>query len=146
MNGKILSMMLLLAGAPAFAQEAPADQPAGEARFDRHMERLSEKLGLDKTEQVAVRATMEKFRAQLRPLREQAFKARHSLREELASKSPDEQKVSQLTDKLASARQQMRAIEAQRMQELRGELTPSQFAKLQLHQRRFGRRFHHEKG
>jgi Spy/CpxP family protein refolding chaperone len=144
MNGKILSMMLLLAGAPAFAQTTPAD--GGEARIDRRMEKLSEQLGLDKTEQVAVRATMEKFHAQLSPLREQAWKARHSLREELQSKSPDEQKVSQLTDKLASARKQMRVIEAKRMEELRGELTPSQFAKLQLHERRFGRRFHHEKG
>lgn len=142
MNGKIVSMMLLFAGAPAFAHEGATD----EGRFEQRMERLSEKLGLDKAEQVAVRATMEKFLAQLQPLRKQAFETRRALREALAQKTPDERKVSQLTDQLAQARQQMRAIEAQRMQELRGELTPSQFAKLQLHQRRAGRRFHHEKG
>ena len=144
MNGKILSMMLLIAGAPAFAHEAGGQ--ADEARMEQRMERLSEKLGLDKSEQVAVRATFEKFRAQLEPLRKQAFETRSALREELAKKSPNEQRVSQLTDQLAQTRQQMRVIEGQRMQELRGELTPSQFAKLQLHRRGFGRRLHHDKG
>ena len=146
MNTKIVSLMMLLAGAPVFAQEAPSSGAAvaqsSDARLQARMDKLTARLGLDPAESAAVKATFTKYHAQLAPLRQTAMLTRKALKDELARATPDEARVSQLTDQLSSQRQQLRSVNVQKMQELRSELSPSQFAKLVTSHRAFGRRFH----
>jgi Spy/CpxP family protein refolding chaperone len=148
MNAKIFSLMMLLAGAPAFAQAAPSsgaavESSSSDARLEARMDKLSQRLGLDPAESAAVRATFTKYHAQLAPLRQNAIQTRQALRAELGKATPDEARISQLTDQLASQKQQMQAVHKQKMQELRGELSPSQFARLMTGRHQFGRRSHH---
>jgi Spy/CpxP family protein refolding chaperone len=146
MNTKIFSLMMLLAGVPAFAQTAPSNGAAVEssdARISARMDKLTQRLGLTPAEGAAVRATFTKYHAQLAPLWQSAKQTRQTLRDELAKPTPDEAKVSQLTDQLVGQKQQLHAVNKQKMQELRSELSPSQFARLVAGRHEFGRRFHH---
>jgi hypothetical protein len=55
-----------------------------------------------------------------------------ALQQELAAAQPDPNRLTQLSNQLTSGRQQVEAIETQRLAELQQELTPAQFAKLLL--------------
>ena len=118
---RMLLLGLLGLAAPAFAHEKG--------------ERLA---GLDEAAKVKVQQTFEKFRPQIQPLRQDLKQTRLALREQLDSASPDEGKVAALTTQLQSDRRQMMSIAQKRADELKGELTPSQYARLMMarHHRR----------
>jgi Spy/CpxP family protein refolding chaperone len=133
MKRLLLPMMLLLGGAPAFASPAPAAAtPAKQELTDARIDAYGARLGLDAGELERFRATMVRYRTELLPLRSDARAARASLGEELAREKPDDGKLTQLSERLANDRERMRTVEAQRMSELRRELTPQQYAKLLL--------------
>jgi Spy/CpxP family protein refolding chaperone len=141
----VLPVMLLLGAAPAFAQTAPtttSDQ-ARQEMIDARIDTLGARLGLDAAGLARFRATVEHFGSQSKPLRQDLFATRGALRDELAKAQPDDGKLTQLTDRLASDRQQMQSLEAQKLAELRHELTPQQYAKLMMARGRFfGRHMH----
>jgi len=116
-------MLMLGAAAPAFAQSQPNAQVDPDLRA--------------KVEVVSAR-----FRDQAKPLWQDARATRESLKAELQKAQPDDATLVQLEDRLASDRQQMQALHAQKQAELKKELTPKQYAQLMLSHPRFGRRFH----
>jgi Spy/CpxP family protein refolding chaperone len=122
MKRYLIPVMLLLGAAPAFAQGAGANLPPD----------VQQKID----------ASRAQFRAQMKPIFEDVRATRQSLRDELQKAQPDDGKLVQLEDRLASDRQQMQALHAQKQAELKRELTPSQYAKLMLSRPRFGRRMH----
>jgi Spy/CpxP family protein refolding chaperone len=142
--------MLLLGAAPAFAQPDPtATQQAKQERVDARIDSLGARLGLDDASLGRFRDTVERFASQLKPLRQDLFATRQTLRDEMQKAQPDDGKVTQLTDRLASDRQQMQSLQVQKMAELRRELSPEQYAKLVLAHQRFGRHMHgggHQRG
>ena len=141
----VVAMLGLLGAAPAFAHEGRSPEAQKEWKTER-MNRLSEKLGLDAAGEARLQEIFQKFRAQAAPLMQDARATREALKAELASPTPDEAKVSALTGKLQSTRDQMRAIGQQRSEELKAALTPTQYAKLMMGHHRFGRGFHkHER-
>jgi Spy/CpxP family protein refolding chaperone len=110
---------------------------ANEGRFDR----LSSRLGLDADSKAKVEATIERYRAQMLPLRKDARRTREALRAELVSGHPNEGRVSSLTTQLQGDRRQLMQVKQQRANELKSELTPSQYARLMLgHRHRNGSR------
>lgn len=148
MNRLMIPVMLLLGAAPAFAQGNPAaTEQAKQEMIDARVDGLGAKLGLDAAGLTQFRGTLEKFAGQLKPLRQDSFAARRALRDELQKAQPDDGTVSQLTDRLARNRQQMQSLQAQKMAELRHQLTPEQYAKLMLARGHFfGRHMHGRHG
>jgi Spy/CpxP family protein refolding chaperone len=145
MNRFLLPVMLLLGAAPAFAQPAstPTQQQAKQEMIDARVDAAGAKLGLDAAGLASFRDTVERFGSQSKPLRQDLFATRGALRDEMAKAQPDSGKLSQLTDRLASDRQQLQTVQVQKMAELRRQLTPEQYAKLMLARGgRFGRHMH----
>jgi Spy/CpxP family protein refolding chaperone len=138
--------MLLLAGAPAFAQAGAASDvpsPAQQERIESHIDRLAAKLNLDAASTARLKATLERYHAQLGPLFQQQFQTRRALKEELAAPQPNASKLSQLTDQLTANREEIQAIEARKSAELKQQLTPQQYAQLVVSRHEMmGRRFH----
>lgn len=118
----LIPMMLLLGAAPAFAQSTATTAPAATTPAQQQIE-----------------ATRARFKTQMQPLRQDAMATRKALRAELQKSAPDNATLQQLTDKLASDRQQLQALRVQKMAELKDELSPQQYAKLVLSHPRFGR-------
>lgn len=137
----------ILGATPAFAQSgARASCEQGGARGAARVERVAGELGLDAAATAKLRETFAKYRAQLAPVRRDAWQARRALAAELAGAQPDESKVAALTNQLAGDREQMMSLARARAAELQQELTPTQYAKLMLHRHhRFGRGFHHHR-
>lgn len=148
----MVALLGMLGAAPAFAQSAPAapvaesqsqSQSQAETQKGARFDKLAAKLGLDDAQTAEVRATFEKYRAQMMPIRQQLKQTRAALQAELANAQPDETKVASLTAQLQSGRRQMVGVAQARSAELQKELTPTQYAKLVLHHRhRFGRGGH----
>src|SRR5579862_171861 len=129
MNRMMIPLMLLLGGAPALAQ--PLSGPRAEQREQfaaKRLDRMTARLGLDAEQAAKVRATFEKYRAELAPLRKTMWSTRGAIKSELESATPDQGKLAQLTDSLSGTRAQMAALHTQRMAELKSELTPAQYA------------------
>ena len=116
-------MLMLGAAAPAFAQPQPNAQ-------------------LDPDLRAKVEVVSARFRDQAKPIWQDARATRESLKAEVAKAQPDDATLVQLENRLASDRQQMQALHAQKQAELKKELTPKQYAQLMLRHPRFGRRFH----
>jgi Spy/CpxP family protein refolding chaperone len=140
MRRMMIPLMLLLAGAPALAQTVSDE--ARQERAERRVDRLSARLGLDEATAAKVRATFDKYRAEAQPARKTMWQSRRALREALAAPAPDQTRVAQLNDELTGARHALQAIHAQRMAELKAELTPAQYAKLLVDRGAFGRGGH----
>jgi Spy/CpxP family protein refolding chaperone len=138
--------MMLLAGAPAFAQTGSAGSAEHEQmrqeRMEGRIDQLVGKLGLDAAGAARLRQTIASYQAQLGPLHKEQWQTRKALKDELAAAQPNAAKLSQLTDELAANRQKMQAIEAQRAADLKQQLTPQQFAQLVVSRREMGREFH----
>jgi len=139
----LMGLLTLFTAAPLLAHAEPV-APAGESREEMRIDRLAGKLGLDAAGEAKLEQTFQKFRSQMAPIRQDLRSTRESLRAELSSAQPDESKVSALTTRLQGDRQQMLAVAQQRSAELKSELTPSQYAKLVLSARHFGRRGMHK--
>jgi Spy/CpxP family protein refolding chaperone len=128
--------MLLLAGAPAFAQTGSGQHAQMRQQImDNELSQLASKLGLDQAGTARFRQTFTKYQAQLGPLHREQWQTRRALKDELATPQPNAARLTQLTDELSSNRQQMQAIEAQRSAELKQQLTPQQYAQLVVSRR-----------
>jgi Skp family chaperone for outer membrane proteins len=126
----VVPVMMLLGAAPAFAQ---SDVPAAAAAAPAAMTpELHQKLE-------AVRA---RFMPQVKPIAEDAFATRKALRDEVQKAQPDDGTLTRLEDRLASDRQQLESLRAQKQAELKRELTPQQYAQLMLRHGHFGHRMH----
>ena len=121
MKRYLVPVMLLLGAAPAFAQSSSSVTPATRQKIE------------------AVRASV---RPQMKPLWQDARAAREELRAELAKAQPDDGKLTQLEDRLASDRQQMQALRVQSQAQLARELSPRERAELILSRKHFGRGMH----
>jgi Spy/CpxP family protein refolding chaperone len=144
---KLMGLMLLLMGAPAWAHLGPrpsAQEPGllGEARIERRLSRA----GVDPSAVARLRPALLKFAEQLAPLRQNAWQARGALKDALASPKVDDAVLTRLTDQLSADRQQLQEIRAQEMEQLRRELTPAQYARLLVAQRAWGHRDHSDRG
>ena len=150
MRKMMVPLMMLLASAPAFAQGVGADgagangDPAARAAMrqqfaEKRLASMSQKLGLDAAGTAALKATFTKYQAQLSPLRQDSWQTRQALRQELANATPNQDRISQLTEQLTANRQKMASIVSQRQVELKGQLTPEQYAKLVMGHHGFGR-------
>jgi TolA-binding protein len=117
-----LSLMLLLWGGSALAQASPSDATTA----------IANELGLDAPTATTVAQTIAKYQTQLDPIRQTEQQTAQALQQELAAAQPDPNRLTQLSNQLTSGRQQLEAIETQRLAELQQELTPAQFAKLLL--------------
>lgn len=146
-----LPILMLLAGAPAFAQTqaAPATSSSSDARaqqrqqfVDQEIAQLTTKLGLSADGANQLKQTFAKYRGQLQPLRQSTWQTAKALKTELAAPRPDSSKLSQLSDQLIANRQQMQSIEQQRTAELKSQLTPEQFAQLLMSRHQMGRELH----
>ena len=147
-----LPILMLLAGAPAFAQTqatTAADSSSSDSRaaqrqqfVDQEIAQLTTKLGLSADGANQLKQTFAKYRAQLQPLRQSQMQTGKALRTELAASRPDSSKLSQLNDQLIANRQQMQSIEQQRTSELKTQLTPEQFSQLLLSHHQMGREMH----
>lgn len=147
MKKLILPVMMLLAGAPAFAQSTTAatngaPTAAQRQQFAAQMQaNLASKLSLTPDESSRLQATFTKYRSQMQPVHQQMRTVAQQIEQELAKPAPDQGRLTQLTDQLVQARQQLRTIEDARTAELKGQLTPQQFAQLALMKLR-----HHGRG
>ncbi len=117
-------MLMLGAAAPAFAH--PNNGSAS----------------LDPDLRAKVQSVSAKFRDQAKPIWQDARATRESLKSELAKPQPDDATLVQLENRLASDRQQMQALHAQKQAELKKELSPREYAQLMLSRPRFGRHMH----
>lgn len=151
-----LPILMLLAGAPAFAQtqattaadssstdSSTARAQQRQAFVDQEIAQLTTKLGLSADEANQLKQTFAKYRAQLQPLRQTQWQTAKALRAELANAQPNASKLSQLDDQLIANRQQMQSIEQQRTSELKTQLTPEQFSQLLMSRHEMGREMHH---
>jgi Spy/CpxP family protein refolding chaperone len=149
MNRLLIPVMLLLGAAPAFAQttDPAATQQAKQEMIGARLDAMGARLGLDAAGMTQFRATVERFASQTKPLRQDLFATRRSLKDELAKPQPNPATVTQLTDRLSTDRQQMQTLQTQKMAELRRELTPEQYAKLVMARGHFfGRHGHGHHG
>ncbi|HEY1584550.1 MAG TPA: periplasmic heavy metal sensor [Polyangia bacterium] len=121
MKRYLVPVMLLLGAVPAFAQSNTSVTPETRQKVE------------------AVRAGV---KPQMKPLWQDARAAREALRAELAKAQPDDGKLTQLEDRLASDRQQMQALRTQSQAQLARTLSPRERAELILAHKHFGRGMH----
>jgi Spy/CpxP family protein refolding chaperone len=137
MNRMLLALMLL--GTPALAQAGTRPE-ARQELTEARVARLAEKLGLDAAGAARLRTTLKKYDGQMAPLRADVRTTRGELDQELAVAKPDDAKVARLTDRLTREREKLHALRARRMGELKGQLTPEQYARLVTARHGWGRR------
>jgi hypothetical protein len=143
MTRKLVPLLLLLAGAPAFAQtNAPVSSQERQQIVNHEVDQLVNKLGLDASGAARFRQTFASYQAKLAPLRKEQFQAHRALKQELANPQPDAARLSQLTDDLQNNRLKMQSIEQERSAELRQQLTPAQYAQLIVSRREIMRDMH----
>jgi Spy/CpxP family protein refolding chaperone len=147
MRKTIVPLMLLLAGTPALAQEHGGSTVSPEQRqelFNDEMSQMASTLGLDSAASARFKATLQKYRGQAAPIGKDLHATFQALKQEMASPQPGPNRLTQLADQLTSDRQKLQAIDAQRLSELRQQLTPQQYAQLLLKRRAFGRDMRHQ--
>src|SRR5262245_51938008 len=114
MRRTILPLMMLLAGAPAFAQTGSGHAQMRQQIVDNELSQMASRLGLDAAGTARFRQTLARYQAQLGPLHHEQWQTRRALKDELAVPQPNAARLTQLTDELTNNRQKMQAIEAQR--------------------------------
>jgi Spy/CpxP family protein refolding chaperone len=125
MKRYLIPMMLLLGAAPAFAQTNAQVTPETKQKIE---------------------AVQAKFRGQGKPIFEDMHATRQSLQDEMGKAQPDDAKLLQLEDRMASDRQQLQTLHAQKQAELKSQLSPKEYAQLMLSHKHFGRRHFGERG
>jgi Spy/CpxP family protein refolding chaperone len=134
MNRVLTSMMV--AGALALSVPAVA-QPDGQKRAQVRqqitefaMQQVTHELGLDAATAQRFRAVADKYEPQIAGLHREVGMAMKELKAQLAAPQVDEARLSQLSDTVVNDRAKVQALEAQRTDDNRRVLTPTQFAKL----------------
>jgi Spy/CpxP family protein refolding chaperone len=149
------SAWLLVVGlAPGLAAQVPGDsgvaQPASpngaEARGlraevrERWKAHVRSTLGLSDAQTAQLAATEQRFEAQRQPLRAQQRDSNEALKAELASGTPNEDRVKQLISVRQENQLKVQQMNRDEDREMQGYLTPVQRARYQEERRRFQER------
>lgn len=122
---------LMTASAFAFAGGGCSGGAHGRGWGDGHgIERMAEWLDLSADQRTSVRAIEDKYRPQLRSLRDRMTDSRKALREATAQSAPDDAKVRMLADAQGKAMAAMIVLRTRMFGEMRLLLTDTQRAKL----------------
>lgn len=131
---RIVLALILLGGVGASlpARAQPLQQRRAQVRkqvTDYMMLHLVQELALDATTAQRVRDLWDRYQDQIAGVRREMNMATKELQAQLAAVDADNARLQQLSDLILSDRQKVQALEMQRIRELRGLLTPAQFAK-----------------
>ena len=123
-----------------------ADQEMGEKKSFRDGQKIFQKLNLDQEQRTKVQAVREKYKAQMKSLREQKRAAKEKMKSLKSSGSDSE--ITAAHKNLQTAKNQLADLRLQRMLEMKKILTTEQFDKLQSFrkERKMGRKERKEKG
>ncbi|HVH68904.1 MAG TPA: hypothetical protein VM716_13630 [Gemmatimonadales bacterium] len=146
-----LVWMLILAVTLALAAQEPdsgaaAQENSVEAQQLRRQiqqrwnEHVHTALGLSDDQATKLEATEQRFEQQRTPLRQQQRAINQSLRSELASASPNQQRVTELMSRQQENRQKLQQIDRDEDREMEGYLSPVQRARYQTERQRFRER------
>lgn len=131
---RIVLALILVGGVgaslPAWAQ--PLQQRRAQVRkqvTDYMMLHLVQELALDAATAQRVHDLWDRYQDQIAGVRREMGMATKELQAQLAAVDTDNARLQQLSDLILSDRQKVQALEMQRIRELRGLLTPAQFAK-----------------
>lgn len=126
-----LASGLMTASAFAFPGSGCSDGAHGRGWGDGHgIERVAEWLDLSTDQRASVRAIEDKYRPQLRSMRDRLRDSGKALREAAAQSTPDEAKVRMLADAQGKAMADMIVLRTRMFGEMRLLLTDTQRAKL----------------
>lgn len=132
---QMLGVAALLSGlvtASAFAYPGGGCGGAhGLGRGDGHaVERMAERLDLSADQRTSVRAIEDKYRPQLRTLRDKMTDSRKALREAAAQPAPDDARVRTLADAQGKAMADMIVVRTRMFGEMQQALSDEQRTKL----------------
>jgi Spy/CpxP family protein refolding chaperone len=144
-----LAWLLMIALGPTLAAQVPSDTGA---RPDRAADQLRDSirqrwhahvrstLGLSDAQAAQLRETEQRYEQQRQPLRARQRAVNQALRAELASGSPNQDRVTQLMNEQQQHRAELQRIDRSEDGEMQGYLTPVQRARYQEERRRFQER------
>lgn len=133
MKRTMLAMMMvggLLLAPPALAQPLPQRRAQVRQQITDYMlQQLTQELGLDAGTEARVREVWMRYQQQIAGVHRDMGTTMKELRALLATPQPDPGRALQLADRIVRDRQQVQQLEIQRTGELRGVLSPVQFAR-----------------
>ncbi|PYO78480.1 MAG: hypothetical protein DMD67_04875 [Gemmatimonadetes bacterium] len=149
---KRLGWMLLLMLTPALVAQEPGDSGAAppangvEAQQlrkqirQRWNEHVRSTLGLTDDQTAKLQATEERFEGQRQPIRARQREINQALNAELASGTPNQDRVKQLINERQDNQLKLQQVNRDEAREMQGYLTPVQHARYQEERRRFQER------
>ena len=149
---KRLAWMLLLVLTPALVGQEPGDSGTGpppnspEAAqirkqiIERWHKHVTETLGLTDDQATKLQATEEHFDSQRQPIRARQRAINQQLNGELASGTPNQDRVKQLINERQDNQLRLQQLNRDEGREMQGYLTPVQHARYQEERRRFQER------
>ena len=149
---KRLGWMLLLMLTPALVAQEPGDSGAAppangvEAQQlrkqirQRWNEHVRSTLGLTDDQTANLQATEERFEGQRQPIRARQREINQALNAELASGTPNQDRVKQLINERQDNQLKLQQVNRDEAREMQGYLTPVQHARYQEERRRFQER------
>ncbi|PYO43656.1 MAG: hypothetical protein DMD33_05530 [Gemmatimonadetes bacterium] len=149
---KRLGWMLLLMLTPALVAQEPGDSGAAppangvEAQQlrkqirQRWNEHVRSTLGLTDDQTAKLQATEERFEGQRQPIRARQREINQALNAELASGTPNQDRVKQLINERQDNQLRLQQVNRDEAREMQGFLTPVQHARYQEERRRFQER------
>ena len=147
-----LVWMLLLAVTPALlaqepgdsGQATPANGPEGQQIRQQIRQRWNEHvrstLGLTDDQNRKLQATEERFEGQRQPIRARQREINQALNAELASGTPNQDRVKQLINERQDNQLKLQQVNRDEAREMQGYLTPVQHARYQEERRKFQER------
>lgn len=144
--------ILLLVLAPALVGQEPGDSGAAppvngpEAQqyrkqiIDRWNEHVRQTLGLTDDQAAKLQTTEGRFEEQRRPIRARQREINQALNTELASGTPNQDRVKQLINERQDNQLKLQQFNRDEAREMQGYLTPVQHARYQEERRRFQER------
>jgi hypothetical protein len=131
--------MMMLAGALALTTPAAAQGPLAQKRaavrqqvMQYMMQQLTQELALDASAAARVREIWERYQQQIDGVHREQGMIFKELKSQLAAPTPDNARLTQLSDLAFANRQKAESLDLQRVGEFKRMLTPPQFAKLIL--------------
>ena len=149
---KRLAWMLLLVLTPALVGQEPEDSgsapPANGAEAQqirkeirrRWNEHVRSTLGLTDDQSAKLQATEERFEGQRQPIRARQREINQQLNAELASGTPNQDRVKQLINERQDNQLQLQQVNRDEARDMQGYLTPVQHARYQEERRKFQER------
>jgi Spy/CpxP family protein refolding chaperone len=123
--GATLALSLPAAAQPDAQRRAQVRQQV----TDFMMQRLTQELALDPPATAQVRQMWERYQQQIEGVHKEMWMAMKELKAQLGAPTPDNARLTQLSDLVFNDRLKVEELDHQRVCELRRVLTPVQFAK-----------------